>query len=75
MTYTRRWSPLGRVQPENPRRCKLRADSRCAGCLMPRRICDEGVVPTSVAAPMHPNTKGMKAFGQAVATAVSRSEH
>lgn len=42
-------------------------------CAAPADKYFEGVVPTSVAAPMHPNTNGMKAFGQAVARAATKA--
>lgn len=39
-------------------------------CAAPADKYYEGVIPTSVAAPLHPNAKGMLAFGRAVAEAV-----
>ncbi|MEB3371197.1 SGNH/GDSL hydrolase family protein [Saccharopolyspora mangrovi] len=43
-------------------------------CQPPDQKYFEGVVPTSWAAPLHPNASGMTAFGNAVADAVSGSE-
>lgn len=43
-------------------------------CQAPEEKYFEGLVPTSWAAPLHPNANGMKAFGNAVADAVSGSE-
>lgn len=42
-------------------------------CAAPRDKYLEGVLPTSVAAPLHPNGRGMAAFGAAIADAVQRS--
>ncbi|MGI8309141.1 SGNH/GDSL hydrolase family protein [Saccharopolyspora hattusasensis] len=39
-------------------------------CAAPADKYYEGVIPTSVAAPLHPNARGMLAFGRAVAEAV-----
>ncbi|MFR9730516.1 SGNH/GDSL hydrolase family protein [Saccharopolyspora sp. MS10] len=41
-------------------------------CAAPREKYLEGVVPTSAAAPMHPNARGMAAFGGAVAETVQQ---
>ena len=38
-------------------------------CAAPSDKYFEGVVPTSIAAPLHPNANGMRAFGEAVAAA------
>lgn len=43
-------------------------------CAAPQDKYFEGIVPTSAAAPLHPNARGMAAFGEEVANAVSRSE-
>nr|WP_307849822.1 SGNH/GDSL hydrolase family protein [Saccharopolyspora sp. HNM0986] len=42
-------------------------------CAAPDEKYLEGVLPTSVAAPLHPNARGMAAFGDAVADAVGSS--
>ncbi|EQD85739.1 GDSL-like lipase/acylhydrolase family protein [Saccharopolyspora erythraea NRRL 2338] len=42
-------------------------------CAAPSEKYFEGVIPTSIAAPLHPNANGMRAFGQALSEAV-RSE-
>ncbi|WP_409061672.1 SGNH/GDSL hydrolase family protein [Streptomyces sp. SYP-A7185] len=42
-------------------------------CAAPSERYIEGLVPTSVAAPLHPNARGMAAFGQAIAGAAARS--
>ena len=39
-------------------------------CAAPQEKYLEGVLPTSVAAPLHPNARGMAAFGHAIAGAV-----
>ncbi|MGP4016622.1 SGNH/GDSL hydrolase family protein [Saccharopolyspora sp. 5N708] len=44
-------------------------------CAAPAEKYFEGVIPTSVAAPMHPNANGMRAFGDAVAEAVQHPKH
>ncbi|MFI6092874.1 SGNH/GDSL hydrolase family protein [Streptomyces sp. NPDC051218] len=41
-------------------------------CAAPAERYIEGLVPTSVAAPLHPNARGMAAFGTAVAEAAAR---
>ncbi|MFC8129977.1 SGNH/GDSL hydrolase family protein [Streptomyces sp. NPDC057302] len=41
-------------------------------CAKPAERYIEGLVPTSVAAPLHPNARGMAAFGTAVAQAAAR---
>lgn len=41
-------------------------------CAAPAERYMEGLVPTSVAAPLHPNARGMAAFGAAVAQAAAR---
>ncbi|MDI2031277.1 SGNH/GDSL hydrolase family protein [Saccharopolyspora sp. TS4A08] len=43
-------------------------------CRAPEQKYFEGVVPTSWAAPLHPNAQGMAAFGNAVADAVSGTQ-
>ncbi|RRO13838.1 SGNH/GDSL hydrolase family protein [Saccharopolyspora rhizosphaerae] len=43
-------------------------------CRPPEQKYFEGLVPTSWAAPLHPNARGMEAFGHAVADAVSGAE-
>ncbi|WP_344685404.1 SGNH/GDSL hydrolase family protein, partial [Saccharopolyspora taberi] len=42
-------------------------------CAAPPDKYFEGVVPTSAAAPLHPNANGMRAFGEAVVAAVGNS--
>ncbi|WP_243790454.1 SGNH/GDSL hydrolase family protein [Saccharopolyspora gloriosae] len=42
-------------------------------CAAPQDKYLEGVLPTSVAAPLHPNARGMAAFGHAVAEAVDEN--
>ncbi len=42
-------------------------------CAAPADKYYEGILPTSVAAPMHPNAKGMRVFGKAVAEAVAEA--
>ncbi|MCI2418921.1 SGNH/GDSL hydrolase family protein [Saccharopolyspora sp. K220] len=39
-------------------------------CAPPKNKYYEGVIPTSAAAPLHPNAKGMRAFGETVAKAI-----
>lgn len=41
-------------------------------CAAPAERYIEGLVPTSVAAPLHPNARGMAAFGEAIAQAAAR---
>ncbi|MEV0523212.1 SGNH/GDSL hydrolase family protein [Streptomyces sp. NPDC050439] len=41
-------------------------------CAAPSERYIEGLVPTSVAAPLHPNARGMAAFGEAIAKAAAR---
>ncbi|MGW1681912.1 SGNH/GDSL hydrolase family protein [Saccharopolyspora sp. NPDC002376] len=43
-------------------------------CAAPQDKYYEGVIPTSVAAPLHPNAKGMQAFGEAVAKAITHAD-
>lgn len=40
-------------------------------CAAPRDRYLEGLIPTTITAPLHPNAQGMVAFGKAVATAVT----
>lgn len=44
-------------------------------CAAPADKYFEGFIPTSLAAPLHPNARGMTAFGNAVADAVESHDH
>ncbi|MER5388791.1 SGNH/GDSL hydrolase family protein [Saccharopolyspora sp. NPDC002686] len=43
-------------------------------CAAPQDKYYEGVIPTSMAAPLHPNAKGMQAFGEAVAKGIQHAD-